>query len=61
MYVITAFKPQPSICFWNGPLHYLHFAWKLVKASVEAFTASMEASMEDIEAFMELPWKIWKI
>ena len=33
-----------------GLLHYLHFAWKLVKASVEAFTASMEASMEDMEA-----------
>ena len=34
----------------NGLLHYLHFGWKLVKASVEAFTASMEASMEDMEA-----------
>ena len=30
--------------------HYLHFAWKLMKASAEAFTAFMEASMEDMEA-----------
>ena len=33
-----------------GLLYYLHFAWKLEKASVEAFTASMEASMEEMEA-----------
>ena len=54
--------------------HYLHFEWKFTKASVEAFTAFMEASTEDMEAteasmkvFMEeikaveRPWKIRKI
>ena len=30
---------EQSIC---GLLHYLHFAWKLVKAYVESFTALME-------------------
>ena len=34
----------------NGLLHYLHFAWKLMKASAKAFTASMGACMDDIEA-----------
>ena len=46
---------QPTRLY-HGLLHYLHFAWKLVKASVEAFTASMEASteyMEAMEASME--------
>ena len=36
-----------------GLRHYLHFAWKLMKTSVEAFTAFMEASMEDMEASMD--------
>ncbi len=34
----------------GGLRHYLHFAWKLMKASVEAFTGFMEASPEDMEA-----------
>ena len=29
-----------------GLLHYLLFAWKLMKASVEAFTATIEATRE---------------
>ena len=31
-------------------MHQLHFAWKLVKASVEAFITCVEAPMEDMEA-----------
>ena len=44
-----------------GLRHYLHLAWKLMKASVEDFTAFMEASMKDtepMEASMEA--SMWK-
>ena len=44
----------------TGHLHYLHFWWKLVKASMEASvedmeasTTSTEASIASMEAFME--------
>ena len=37
-----------------GLLHSLHFAWKLMKASMEAFTASMEVeAMEAVDASMK--------
>ena len=39
-----------KVRFSHGLLHYLHLAWKLVNASVKAFTAPMEASTEDMEA-----------
>ena len=34
----------------QGHLHYLHFRWKLVNVSMENSIASMETSVEDMEA-----------
>ena len=36
----------------RGHLHYLHFWWKLVKASVDASIAAIEASTNSTEAFI---------
>ena len=41
-----------SRCQW-GHLHYLHFWWKLVKASMEASIASIKAFIASMKAFME--------
>ena len=35
-----------------GHLHYLHFRWKFMKASMEASIVSMEASTASTEAFI---------
>ena len=54
----------------RGLRHYLYFSWKLMKASVEAFTAFIKTFLEDIEAMeasmlpskqlkrLNLPWKL---
>ena len=54
----TVHHIHPTSCGESTGLRpYLLFAWNLMKASVEAFTAFMEASMEDMESMEASIWK----